>query len=221
MFYYVVFTPNAKLSFHPARLRGPSNIADIPHHRSVTMFPPLAILSTSLLLYHFSEFVFVHHYTPQQLSPSSLLLSPPYIAYTLVSLFEYHVTYAYKSSILALVQPPAILMLLVGEGIRKLAWLTAQQAFTHHIMTHRRTEHVLVTNGIYKYCRHPGYLGWFIWALGTQVLLANPFSLILYLVTSWKFFKQRIQIEEYYLKKLFPHYQSYRLQTPTLIPFIA
>ena len=29
-----------------------------------------------------------------------------------------------------------------------------------------------------RFVRHPGYLGWFIWAVGTQVLLCNPLSMI-------------------------------------------
>ena len=28
-----------------------------------------------------------------------------------------------------------------------------------------------------RYCRHPGYLGWFVWAVGTQLLLVNPLCL--------------------------------------------
>ena len=37
------------------------------------------------------------------------------------------------------------------------------------IATFKIKEHVLVTNGIYKIFRHPGYFGFYLWALGTQV----------------------------------------------------
>ena len=30
--------------------------------------------------------------------------------------------------------------------------------------------------------RHPGYLGWYLWAVGTQVLLLNPVSTLLFAV---------------------------------------
>lgn len=33
---------------------------------------------------------------------------------------------------------------------------------------------MLVTRGVYRLCRHPGYLGWYAWAVGTQLLLCNP-----------------------------------------------
>ena len=39
----------------------------------------------------------------------------------------------------------------------------------------KREEHELVTHGIYGICRHPSYLGWWIFAVGTQVRL-NPFG---------------------------------------------
>jgi hypothetical protein len=34
-----------------------------------------------------------------------------------------------------------------------------------------------------RHIRHPGYLGWFIWALGTQVLLCNPISCTAFALT--------------------------------------
>ena len=27
---------------------------------------------------------------------------------------------------------------------------------------------------LFRYCRHPGYFGWFVWVLGTQLVLVNP-----------------------------------------------
>lgn len=29
-------------------------------------------------------------------------------------------------------------------------------------------------DNVCRYCRHPGYLGWFVWVIGTQLLLVNP-----------------------------------------------
>ena len=34
------------------------------------------------------------------------------------------------------------------------------------------TDHQLVTSGVYGYCRHPSYAGWFLWSVGTQVGLS-------------------------------------------------
>ncbi len=33
-----------------------------------------------------------------------------------------------------------------------------------------------------RYIRHPGYLGWLVWAVGTQILLANPICTIAFAV---------------------------------------
>lgn len=41
--------------------------------------------------------------------------------------------------------------------------------------------------------RHPSYAGFFYWALGTQLVLQNPISFVLYLVILWRFFYRRIQ----------------------------
>lgn len=62
-----------------------------------------------------------------------------------------------------------LLIIMVGEGLRKLAMLTARSNFNHLIQTYKEKGHVLVTHGIYAYMRHPSYVGWFIWTLGTQV----------------------------------------------------
>ena len=32
-------------------------------------------------------------------------------------------------------------------------------------------------DGTCRYCRHPGYFGWFVWVIGTQLLLMNPLCL--------------------------------------------
>lgn len=56
-----------------------------------------------------------------------------------------------------------------GEIIRKLAMFTANTNFNHHVQSERAEDHELVTNGIYSWCRHPSYAGWFFWSIGTQV----------------------------------------------------
>eukprot|EP00959_Pyramimonas_sp_CCMP1952_P287876 6020263-Pyramimonas_sp.AAC.3 len=99
--------------------------------------------------------------------------------------------------------------------------ITAGRSFTHDIK-HRQTHAgVLVTNGIYTHVRHPGYLGWFIWSIATQVLLLNPLSLVLFTIVSWRFFSDRIPYEEYLLVEIFGKaYEEYRTRTRTWIPFI-
>jgi protein-S-isoprenylcysteine O-methyltransferase len=47
-----------------------------------------------------------------------------------------------------------IVLVVIGEFIRKAAMLTAKSSFTHLIKHHKREEHVLVTHGIYNYIRY-------------------------------------------------------------------
>jgi hypothetical protein len=90
---------------------------------------------------------------------------------------------------------------------------TAGESFTHLINFSGPPK--LVTTGIYRWrpacrtargrrsnpprspacslCRHPSYFGWFWWAVGTQVILANPICLVAYTYVSWRFFDDRIE----------------------------
>lgn len=58
---------------------------------------------------------------------------------------------------------------LTGEAIRKVAMFTAGRNFTHVIADEHQPDHFLVTDGIYGIWRHPSYVGWFYWSVGTQV----------------------------------------------------
>lgn len=71
-------------------------------------------------------------------------------------------------------------LLLCGEALRKAAMVTAGRSFTHAVAVKKRDVHDLVTRGVYRWARHPGYLGWLLWAVGTQLLLANPASVVLF-----------------------------------------
>jgi len=67
-----------------------------------------------------------------------------------------------------------IFIVIAGEILRKSGIITAKHNFTHRVQLEHRPEHSLVTTGIYSYMRHPGYAGWVLWAIGTQVMLCNP-----------------------------------------------
>ena len=61
-------------------------------------------------------------------------------------------------------------MVVGGESLRKMAMWTAGTNFNHYIRHFREDGHQLVTHGIFAYFRHPSYVGWFYWCVGTQVL---------------------------------------------------
>ncbi|GAX74277.1 hypothetical protein CEUSTIGMA_g1726.t1 [Chlamydomonas eustigma] len=178
----------------------------------------------AIVFFHVSEFILAAIYMWEELSWDSLLLSKNYCLALSMGCMEYCIECWLVPSLKASwTQPIAALglfMVVVGESIRKLGMLTAKGAFTHKIRLQRLPNHVLVTSGIYRFTRHPGYLGWFVWSVGTQVLLVNPVSATLFFYTALKFFKRRIDFEESLLKEFFPEYNAYAMRTPTLIPFI-
>ena len=141
-------------------------------------------------------------------------------------------------------QALGLLLIVSGELLRKCGMVTAGANFTHTIALRQRREHVLVEHGVYRFVRHPGYLGWYLWAVGTQVLLQNAASCALFALVvrarmcrtklrlcltgapsptkSWRFFSQRIAFEEALLLKFFGQkYVDYARHTPTWIPGIA
>lgn len=93
--------------------------------------------------------------------------------------------------------------------------LSFQVQFEHH------QGHELVTHGVYSLMRHPSYVGWFWWSIGTQVVLANPVCFVIYSIASWKFFHDRIFMEEITLLNFFgEEYYKYQQRVPTGLPFI-
>ena len=97
----------------------------------------------------------------------------------------------------------------------------AQHNFTHLIQLHKRPEHTLVTSGVYAWVRHPGYAGWTIWAVGTQLLLCNPLCTLAFAAAAWRFFDRRIRVEERLLASFFGDaWQQYRARVPSGIPGI-
>lgn len=84
-------------------------------------------------------------------------------------------------------------MLLVGQATRSLAMMHAGTNFNHLVQFRKKEGHVLVTNGIYHWLRHPSYFGFFWWGLGTQVIMGNMICLLGYVFVLWRFFKHRIE----------------------------
>jgi len=60
-------------------------------------------------------------------------------------------------------------MCAIGEILRKSAIWTARDNFTHIVQQEKTQTHVLVTHGVYSWFRHPSYVGFFYWSIGTQV----------------------------------------------------
>ncbi|XP_026753435.2 protein-S-isoprenylcysteine O-methyltransferase [Galleria mellonella] len=179
------------------------------------------VLST----FHFSEFVAVALTNPQTLSIDSFILnhSVQYGVAAVSSWMEWAVefyfypemkTYFWLSSV-------GVLMCVGGELLRKSAMFTAKTNFNHTVQYVKRPDHQLVTHGVYALCRHPSYVGWFYWSIGTQIILLNPICIIVYTLASWTFFRERVYAEELTLLAFFgPQYAEYQKKVGTGLPLI-
>ncbi|XP_050684897.1 protein-S-isoprenylcysteine O-methyltransferase isoform X2 [Leptidea sinapis] len=177
-------------------------------------------------LFHFSEFMAVALTNPQTLTTESFILnhSLQYWLAAVISWIEAGIEYYFLPDMKQILWLSylGLLMCICGEFLRKVAMFTAKTNFNHHVQTVRRPDHKLVTHGVYAYCRHPSYVGWFYWSIGTQIILCNPVCIIIYAVVSWSFFKERITAEEMFLISFFDkQYLEYQQRVGTGLPFIS
>ena len=94
--------------------------------------------------------------------------------------------------------------------IRILAFFTAKKNFTHKISRKKKQTHVLITHGVYKYLRHPSYTGFFYYTIFSLIMIGNFASAIILLIVMVKFFRARLEDEEYYLFQFFgERYRNY------------
>lgn len=205
---------------------GASSGAQSHPHMSPGAIPPWGgaqAFAGCLVFFHVSEFLLACIYMRDELSWRSWLVSKPYAVAMSGALLEYafELWLAPGMKQWGYVAWLGLALVVLGEAIRKAGMLTAKASFTHNIRHSGRPEHRLVTWGIYRHVRHPGYLGWYMWCVGTQLLLCNPASAIAFAVVAWRFFKERIVYEEHYLRKIFgDDYATYAARTPTFLPFM-
>jgi len=180
----------------------------------------------SLFVYHVSEYAIARAYNRATLSRDSFLFSAPYCVAMSLAMLEYALELALAPELkraewTRAIKIAGLALAVLGDGLRKAAQVTAGPSFTHLIQTKRRREHQLITRGVYRHIRHPGYLGWLAWCVGTQALLCNPLSFVAFGVAATRFFKARVPFEEARLRAMFPgEYAAYAARTRTWIPGI-
>lgn len=120
-----------------------------------------------------------------------------------------------------------LLLAAAGLGLRCWTIVHMKNDFSHYVLGLGRGQqplepgHRLITDGPFKYCRHPAYTGFAAWAVGLQVLLANPVCAAWYCKVLIEFFQERIGGEERALVERFgTSYLDYRRKTPSGIPLV-
>ena len=161
---------------------------------------------TALALFHILEYMFIAVYSPHSLSFSSFVFdNEGYREAILASFVEFIIEDRFLGSLrpnlFCLVVGAA--MIIIGETVRLAAIREAGQSFTHLVAYEKREEHRLVVSGIYSYVRHPSYFGYYVWCIGTQVLIFNPVCFVLYNIVLFRFFYNRVRREEQLLESFF------------------
>nr|AAW26223.1 SJCHGC05076 protein [Schistosoma japonicum] len=183
-----------------------------------------------LALFHWSEFYFTSIYNSDNCSLDIYMLthSSEYLLALTASVLEYWLEKYFLSNFFSSYTLSITVfkylgsgMCILGEILRKLALSTAGRNFNHYVQFEKNRKHHLVTCGVYSLFRHPAYVGWFCWCIGTQILLFNPLCLVIYTIASFIFFKERIYVEEKALVGFFGEdYRKYQKLVSSGIPFI-
>lgn len=178
----------------------------------------------AIFFFHISEYILaVMIHGRSNVTLSSLLISKSYILAMVLSLVEYFIELHFFPELKdhEWISYIGLVMVIVGEIIRKMAILTAGQSFTHLIRVLHDRRHEFVTHGVYSFIRHPGYSGFLIWSVGTQVMMCSPVSTVAFAVVVWNFFAKRIPYEEHFLRQFFgQEYIQYASCVPSGIPFV-
>ena len=112
-----------------------------------------------------------------------------------------------------------IVLAAAGFLIRVVAMRTLGEFFTRTLRI--REKHRVVSEGIYRRVRHPGYLGTILFFVGSGIATANFITALLILAAILPTFVRRIAVEERMLTdQLGEEYSDYKAKTWKLIPFI-
>ncbi|KAI3788043.1 hypothetical protein L2E82_00662 [Cichorium intybus] len=184
----------------------------------------LSQLLYAVLFFHASEYLLaIACHGKSKVTIESLLISKDYIIAMMLSILEYLLELYFFPGLKKYwsISNTGLMLVVLGETIRKLAILTAGRAFTHFIQRYHEDHHKLITYGIYGIIRHPGYSGFLIWSVGTQIMLCNPFSSVAFGIVVWDFFHKRIPYEEFFLKQFFgKEHDAYAQRVWSGIPFV-
>jgi protein-S-isoprenylcysteine O-methyltransferase Ste14 len=106
-----------------------------------------------------------------------------------------------------------------GLVIRVLSIATLKRFFSYSVATVEK--HKLIDTGLYRYIRHPGYLGQLIIFLGISMSISNGLSILAMMIPVAIGYAYRINVEERFMAEQFgDEYLDYQRRTKKLLPFV-
>jgi protein-S-isoprenylcysteine O-methyltransferase len=110
-------------------------------------------------------------------------------------------------------------LVMIGLAIRVHAISTLRQHFTYSV--EKIQNHKIIQSGLYRYIRHPGYLGQLLIFNGISISLSNWLSVLLMLIPVLMGYFYRMSIEEKFMSEnMGDEYEAYKASTKRLIPMI-
>ncbi|CAO1631341.1 unnamed protein product [Parajaminaea phylloscopi] len=205
--------------------------------RAAFLAPQLHLYLAAWATFHLLEFTVTARWNPTRLMKDSFLLQNGwnYHAAHIFGILEFILESLWRNpsvgpssstasswpSWSAAITYLGITAVLAGQYLRSTAMIHAANNFSHQVAHKKRHDHALVTTGVYAWARHPSYAGFYLWAVGTQVLLHNPVSVCVFAVVLWSFFSKRVQSEERHLVDFFgDEYRTYRQRVWSGVPLV-
>ena len=112
-----------------------------------------------------------------------------------------------------------VVLMAAGVVLRVVAMRTLGKFFTRTLQI--REGHHVVSDGIYRRVRHPGYLGDIVLFVGSGIATSNVITTVLILGMMLTAYVRRIAAEERMLTdQLGKEYSDYKARTWKLIPFV-
>jgi protein-S-isoprenylcysteine O-methyltransferase Ste14 len=108
-------------------------------------------------------------------------------------------------------------LVVIGLMIRIHSILTLKQYFTYSVA--KVENHKIIKTGLYKFIRHPGYLGQLIIFIGISTSISNWLSIPVMMIPITLGYLYRIKVEErFMLEQLGEDYLNYQVRTKRIIP---
>ena len=112
-----------------------------------------------------------------------------------------------------------VVLALTGLMIRVGSILTLKQYFTYSVAQAENQK--LVETGLYKFIRHPGYLGQLMIFAGISISLANWLAVLFMMIPVTMGYIYRIKVEEgFMIEQMGERYLNYQRRTKRIIPLI-
>lgn len=107
----------------------------------------------------------------------------------------------------------------IGLVVRIYAILTLGQFFTYSV--EKVENHQIIETGLYKFIRHPGYLGQLIIFMGISISISNWLSILTMMVPVALAYLYRIKVEEkFMIEQMGDNYINYQNRTKRVIPMV-